>query len=129
MSAIKDGRFPITIDGKERYLLFSLNVIDEMQDKFGSFDNLTGVLQGDDSIKNLRWLLTALLNEGAEPDAEPLAEKEVGKMIHVGNFLDVKTAIYNAFSLGSAGTTEQTGAEPDEDDEDDEKNAQPGGDG
>ena len=31
MSAIKDGRFPITLD-KERHLLFSLNVIDEMQD-------------------------------------------------------------------------------------------------
>ena len=39
MSAIKDGRLPIVLD-KERHLLFSLNVIDEMQDKFGGFDKL-----------------------------------------------------------------------------------------
>lgn len=39
MSAIKDGRFPIMLD-KERHLLFSLNAIDEMQDKFGGFDRL-----------------------------------------------------------------------------------------
>ena len=57
MSAIKDGRFPIVLD-KERHLLFSLNAIDEMQDKFGGFDRLDTVLSGKDSIKNLRWLLT-----------------------------------------------------------------------
>ena len=62
MSAIKDGRFPIMLD-KERHLLFSLNAIDEMQDKFGGFDRLDTVLSGKDSIKNLRWLLTVLLNE------------------------------------------------------------------
>ena len=71
MSAIKDGRFPIVLD-KERHLLFSLNAIDEMQDKFGGFDRLDTVLSGKDSIKNLRWLLTVLLNEGAEDDEEPV---------------------------------------------------------
>lgn len=57
MSAIKDGRLPIVLD-KERHLLFSLNVIDEMQDKFGGFDKLAEMLKGKDGIKNLRWLLT-----------------------------------------------------------------------
>ncbi len=37
-----------------------------MQDKFGGFDRLDKVLSGKDSIKNLRWLLTVLLNEGAD---------------------------------------------------------------
>ena len=59
---------------KERHLLFSLNAIDEMQDKFGGFDRLDTVLSGKDSIKNLRWLLTVLLNEGAADDEEPLTE-------------------------------------------------------
>lgn len=36
---------------KERHLLFSLNAIDEMQDKFGGFDRLDTVLSGKDSIK------------------------------------------------------------------------------
>ena len=128
MSAIKDGRLPIVLD-KERHLLFSLNVIDEMQDKFGGFDKLAEMLKGKDGIKNLRWLLTLLLNEGADDGEEQLTEKQVGKMIHTGNFNEVKTAIFKAFAMGNSGTTE-----PPQDDEDDEpeyaeeerKNAQAG---
>ena len=76
---------------KERHLLFSLNAIDEMQDKFGGFDRLDTVLSGKDSIKNLRWLLTVLLNEGAADDEEPLTEKQVGKLIH-GQQRNARTA-------------------------------------
>lgn len=121
MSAIKDGRFPIVLD-KERHLLFSLNAIDEMQDKFGGFDRLDTVLSGKDSIKNLRWLLTVLLNEGAEDDEEPLTEKQVGKLIHTGNFAEVKTAIFKAFSMGNNGTTEPPEQDGEDDEEDIEKN-------
>lgn len=119
MSAIKDGRFPIVLD-KERHLLFSLNAIDEMQDKFGGFDRLDTVLSGKDSIKNLRWLLTVLLNEGAEDEEEPLTEKQVGKLIHTGNFAEVKTAIFKAFSMGNNGTPEPP-EPPEQDGEDDEE--------
>ena len=119
MSAIKDGRFPIVLD-KERHLLFSLNAIDEMQDKFGGFDRLDTVLSGKDSIKNLRWLLTVLLNEGAADDEEPLTEKQVGKLIHTGNFAEVKTAIFKAFSMGNNGTPEPP-EPPEQDGEDDEE--------
>ena len=125
MSAIKDGRFPIVLD-KERHLLFSLNAIDEMQDKFGGFDRLDTVLSGKDSIKNLRWLLTVLLNEGAEDDEEPLTEKQVGKLIHTGNFAEVKTAIFKAFSMGNNGTLEPPEQDGEDDEEDIEKNATAG---
>ncbi len=127
MSAIKDGRLPIVLD-KERHLLFSLNVIDEMQDKFGSFDRLDEVLKGKDSIKNLRWLLTVLLNEGAADDEEPLTEKQVGKLIHTGNFADVKAAIFKSFSMGNNGTPEppERDEEEEDDEEDIEKNATAG---
>ena len=121
MSAIKDGRFPITLD-KERHLLFSLNVIDEMQDKFGGFDRLDTALSGKDSIKNLRWLLTLLLNEGAEDGEEELTEKQVGKLIHTGNFAEVKTAIFKAFSMGNNGTPEPPEQDGGDDEEDIEKN-------
>lgn len=104
---------------KERHLLFSLNAIDEMQDKFGGFDRLDTVLSGKDSIKNLRWLLTVLLNEGAADDEEPLTEKQVGKLIHTGNFADVKAAIFKSFSMGNNGTPEPP--ERDEEEEDDEE--------
>lgn len=109
---------PITLD-KERHLLFSLNVIDEMQDKFGGFDKLDEVLSGADAIKNLRWLLTQLLNEGAEDDGEELTEKQVGKLIHTGNFNDVKLSIFKAFAVGNAGD-EEPPADDGEDDEEDE---------
>ena len=120
MSAIKDGRFPITLD-KERHLLFSLNVIDEMQDKFGGFDRLDTALSGKDSIKNLRWLLTLLLNEGAE-DGEELTEKQVGKLIHTGNFLEVKSSIFKAFSMGNNGTAEPPARDDEEEEDDREDN-------
>ena len=71
---------------KERHLLFSLNAIDEMQDKFGGFDRLDTVLSGKDSIKNLRWLLTVLLNEGAADDEEPL------KILFYGQQRNARTA-------------------------------------
>lgn len=116
MSVIKDGRLPITLD-KERHLLFSLNVIDEVQDRFGSFENLDGVLKGKEAIKNLRWLLTQLINEGADDGEELLTEKAVGKMIHTGNFNEVKTSIFKAFALGNEGTDTPPEADDEEDDE------------
>ena len=127
MSAIKDGRLPIELNGKEFHLLFSLNVLDEMQDRFGGFDTLAEVLSGKESIKNLRWLLTLLLNEGAGEGEEPLTEKQVGHMIHTGNFDEVRTAIFRAFAMGNSGTTEPPAVE-DEADEDGEegKNAAAG---
>lgn len=116
---------------KERHLLFSLNAIDEMQDKFGGFDRLDEVLSGRDSIKNLRWLLTVLLNEGAEEGEPELTEKQVGKLIHTGNFAEVKDAIFKAFSMGNNGTEEPPARDDEEDDEEEdgaeEKNTQAGG--
>ena len=104
---------------KERHLLFSLNAIDEMQDKFGGFDRLDEVLSGRDSIKNLRWLLTVLLNEGAEEGEPELSEKQVGRLIHTGNFAEVKDAIFKAFSMGNNGTEEPPARDDEEDDEED----------
>lgn len=125
MSAIKDGRFPIMLD-KKRYLLFSLNAIDEMQDRFGGFDRLDTVLSGKDSIKNLRWLLTVLLNEGADEGEEMLTEKQVGKLIHTGNFLEVKSSIFKAFSMGNNGTEEPSEYDEEENNINNEKNEEAG---
>ncbi len=107
MSAIKDGRYPIMLD-KERHLLFSLNVIDDIQDKFGDISNLGEYMQGKDSIKNVKWLLTQLLNEGANEDDVPLTEKQVGKLIHAGNLVTVQNEIMKSFTFGSTGTTKIT---------------------
>jgi len=129
MSAIKDARLPLTLD-KERHLYFSLNVIDEMQDKFGGFDRLDEVLKGADSIKNLCWLLTRLINEGALytkflsdgtiDGAEELPERIVALLINTSNFLELKTAVYQAFALGNAGSAEPPPVDDEYEDDEDE---------
>ena len=129
MSAIKDGRLPIMLD-KKRHLLFSLNVLDEMQDKFGGYDKLTEALRGKDVFKNVKWLLTRLINEGAEDGEDEVTEAWVGKRIHAGNLNEIINTILSAFNMGTVGTPDAPEAEedPEEDDpeEDETKNAESG---
>ena len=105
MSAIKDGRYPIELNGKQYYLLFDLNVLDEVQDKFGGYDKLNEVFKQDNPrmMKDLKWLLTMLINEGMEDEEKELTEKQVGKMIHMGNFAMIQEAILKSFSVGASG--------------------------
>ena len=83
MSAIKDGRMPVELNGKTYYLLFSLNALDEMQDRFGGYDKLDKAFDQSNPtmIKDLRWLLTLIINEGMEEGETPLTEQQVGKFI------------------------------------------------
>jgi len=106
MSAIKDGRYPIELGGRERHLLFSLNALDEIQDKFGGYDKLAEVFdqRNKDWIKNTKWLLALLINEGDED--EQVTEKQVGRWIHTGNIVEVQSAILKAFSRGTNGDKE-----------------------
>jgi hypothetical protein len=105
MSAIRDGRMPIELEGKEYHMLFSLNVMDEVEDRIGNIDKLSEVLNGKGRMKIIKWLFTMLLNEGMTEGEEPLTEQRVGKLIHGGNFKDVQNAIYSAFVYGNRGTT------------------------
>lgn len=129
MSAIKDGRYPITLNGKDYYLLFSLNALDALQDKYGGYDKLSDIFREDnkDIFKDLRWLLTMLINEGLEDDEEPLTERKVGKLIHLGNLGMIKTTIYKSFAYGVNGgeqpETQEEERESEEETEDDEGNS------
>lgn len=109
MSAIKDGRYPITLNGKDYYLLFSLNALDALQDKYGGYDKLSDIFNENnkDIFKDLRWLLTVLINEGLEDDEPELTEQKVGKLIHLGNIGMIKTAIYKSFAFGVNGGEEE----------------------
>lgn len=120
MSAIKDGRYPVEIGDKTYHLLFSLNALDEIQDKFGGYDKLTELFNQDnpDWIKNTKWLLTMLINEGAEDGEPELTEKQVGRMIHTGNIMDIQSAMLKAFSVGTSGDKEETPEEVTEEGDD-----------
>lgn len=110
MSAIKDGRYPIELGGKQRHLLFSLNALDEIQDKFGGYDKLGEVFnqENKDWIKNTKWLLTLLVNEGANEGEPEVTEQQVGRWIHTGNIISVQNAILKAFAVGTNGDKEET---------------------
>lgn len=105
---------------RERHMLFSLNVLDEMSDKFGGYDKMTEALSGEKAIKNLKWILTLVLNEGAADDEEPLTEQQVGKMLHVGNLAELKSDLFRAFAIGTNGSDEIEPPADDDDDDDDD---------
>ena len=128
MSAIKDGRYPIEIGGQERHLLFSLNALDEIQDKFGGYDKLAEVFNQDnkDWIKNTKWLLALLINEGAEEGEPEVTERQVGKWIHTGNIVEVQTQMMKAFSVGTTGNTEPQQSQDNEVEEDEAGNLKGG---
>jgi len=124
MSAIKDGRLPIELGGKTRHLLFSLNVLDDFQERFGDISRLEEVLSDPkSSTKTLRWLLTLMLNEGQEDGEPELTERQVGRMIPTGDLMDAESALFKAFLLGTSGTTEPPKADKSDDENGDgEKN-------
>lgn len=87
-------------------MLFSLNVMDEVEEKFGELEKLAEAIQGKGRIKNVKWILTRLLNEGATEGEEVLTEEEVGKMIHAGNFKALTEAIFHSLAVANSGTDE-----------------------
>lgn len=110
MSAIIDGRYSLQLGGQERQLLFSLNALDEVQDKFGGYDKLHEIFNQNnkDWIKNTKWLLALLINEGQEEGEPEVTERQVGRWIHTGNIKEVQTAILKTFALGTSGNAETT---------------------
>ena len=111
MSALKSGAYPVTINGKEYGLLFSLHALDEVQGKFGGYDKLSEVFndKNPNLFKDTRWLLTLLINEGLlaeDENAQMIDEKRVGRLIHAGNLQQVQSAIFKSFAQGTAGDEE-----------------------
>lgn len=108
MSAIKDGGYTVTLKGKEYRLLFTLNALDEIQTKCGGYDKLDEVFNQNnpDWVKDTKWLLTLLINEGLleeDENAQLMTEQQVGRLIHLGNLAEVQRAIYASFAAGAAG--------------------------
>ena len=99
------------LKGKKYRLLFTLNALDEIQTRFGGYDKLNEVFnqKNKDWVKDTKWLLTLLINEGLleeDENAELLTETQVGRLIHVGNFKEVQRVIYASFAAGTAGDVE-----------------------
>lgn len=117
MSALKDGRVSIELD-KTRHLSFSLNVLDELNDKYGGIDKIGDILTPENPkyFKDLKWILALLVNEGADEGEPELTEKQVGKMINMSNITYAMNAVAAAINTGEVGE-----AQPDEVDEENPK--------
>lgn len=108
MSAMNDGGYTVELKGKKYRLLFTLNALEELQDKCGGYDKLPEVFNQNnkDWVKDTKWLLTMLINEGLleeDENAELLSEDKVGRLIHLGNIREVQNAIFASFAAGTAG--------------------------
>ena len=105
MSELKPTGVPIKLDGAERHFLFTLNVVDEVQDHYDcSLEEVVNKLTDKkESVKILRYLTMALLNDEAErsPQAElkTYTEKEVGWLITQENVLEVTMDVLRAYGL------------------------------
>lgn len=88
---LKDVFSEIEYKGKSYKLYFNLNVMEEIQEKYGTFDNWTDLVDGKNKevdIKALKYGFRAMINEGIEIQNDdegteiPLfTEKQVGRLI------------------------------------------------
>lgn len=104
----------IEYKGKIFKLVFNLNVMEALQDKYGSLDKwgeLTEGSQGEPDIKALKFGFTEMLNEGIEIDNEDngtneplLTSKQVGRIITEAGLDNVQKKM-NEVVIASAGDT------------------------
>ena len=107
MSDLRPRGVPIVFDGVERHFLFTLNLIDEIQEKYDK--NLLKVLdqmvKEDQSEHTLRDITMMLLNDEAErakrrgEEIPKVSEADVGEMIGLDNYWDVVKAILEAYGI------------------------------
>lgn len=107
---MKDYKFDFDVNGEQYTLIFNLNVMQEIQEEYGTIDKWGNLTDGKNSEVNAKALifgLTAMINEGIEIRNEETGEnkptlstKQVGRLVTkmgVKNGVDVlNNAIVNA---------------------------------
>ncbi len=101
----------ITINKNEEEItypiVFTLNVMERIQDEYGSIDNWSSSLEpktGEPQIKDIIWTFKEFINEGIEIENEDknlnrqaLTHKQVGRLItYVGGQKEVSNIISKA---------------------------------
>ena len=88
---MKDINGKIQYKGKEYKLVFNINVMEAIQDEFGTIEkwgSLTDGSEGEPNVKAVVFGFMQMLNEGIEiendengTDVKPLTHKEVGRIL------------------------------------------------
>lgn len=105
MSDLRPKPPEIELGGKKYGILFNLNAIDEIQDKFDIPISKLGDLMSDERkvFKALKSLLAILINEAIDDaeNGEPhVDDKFVGRKIAVTDIPNLKDKIFSAFAEG-----------------------------
>lgn len=93
----------IEINGVNYPIAFSMNVMENVQNEYGSMGNWTDALQPENKepqIKDLIWTFQEFLNEGIDIENEenngnrkPLSHKQVGRLLSNMNMADLGATI------------------------------------
>ncbi len=77
---MKDVMDKLEYKGKEYKLIFNLNVLEEIQDKYGTLNKILmeayGEKTGEPSVKALAFMIAAMVNEGIDIDNESREVKQ-----------------------------------------------------
>lgn len=109
MSDLRPTGVPIEIDGVERRFLFTLNVIDEIQEHYEKpLDEIVDMLLDKRYAGEcMRYLVTALINDEVERELyknkqcqlKRVTEQEVGWMLSNDNIQEVTLAVLQAYGV------------------------------
>jgi len=113
MSDLRPKHTGITLSGKEYGLLFDLNAIDEIQDRFDISISQLGDLMKNErkTFKVLKVLLMVLINEAiddSENGETHVTENFVGRKITVAEIPTLKDKIFAAFANGTPESDEES---------------------
>lgn len=113
---MKDINGKIQYNGKEYRLVFNLNVMEKIQDKYGSLDEwgkLTDGTKGEPNAKAIIYGFCEMINEGIDIENEetgaetkPLTLKQVGRIITEVGLADA-TKVLNTTVVESTKSTEK----------------------
>lgn len=88
---MKDVNGKIEYKGKEYNLAFNLNVMEKIQDQYGTIDKWADLTSGKEqevNVKALKFGFAEMINEALEIEADekgeefvPFTEKQVGRML------------------------------------------------
>lgn len=88
---MKDVKNTINYNGNDYDLVFNLNVMEQIQDEYGTLDNwgeLTDGVKGEVNVKAMKFGLLCMINEGIDmknekegTDIKPFTSKQIGRIL------------------------------------------------
>lgn len=109
MSDLRPKGVPVMIDGVERHLLFTLNVIDNIQEHFDMtleevIDLLTDKRKSNQTLKTILMMLLEDEVErkeytGGAGELKKYSQKEIGWLVTVDNVTEILLAVLKAYGL------------------------------